>query len=206
MKHLANGLFLGGVAILLAPLVALGGCSDDEGSDVQPKPPASAAGSGGEAGSGNAGTGGSTAGTGGSGGSGGGTGSMLDAGTEDMCTPVFLDAGVVSDAGTDAGGDAGDGGPVVSNGPVSFAADIYPIVRANCVPCHETQYSGGHNVASPDEAEAYGFAQDLKGRILERVNGGNMPPDCNGVPGDPNCISVAELDLIRRWTAQCFPP
>jgi hypothetical protein len=53
---------------------------------------------------------------------------------------------------------------------------------------------------------AYGFAQDLKGRILDRVNGGNMPPDCYGVPGDPNCISVAELDLIRRWSAQCFPP
>lgn len=204
MKHLASGLFLGGVAVLLAPLATLGGCSDDEGSNVQPKSPTALAGSGGQAGSGSAGTGGSTAGTGGGGN--GGTSSQLDAGMEDMCTPVFLDAGVVSDAGTDAGSDAGDGGPVASNGPVSFAADIYPIVTANCVPCHATDYSGGHNVASPDEAVAYGFAQDLKGRILERVNGGNMPPDCYGLPGSANCLSVAEVDLIRRWSAQCYPP
>jgi len=205
MKHLASGLLLGGVALLMAPLVTLGGCSDDEGNNVPVKTPPTAAGSGGQAGSGSAGMGGSTAGTGGGGN--GGTSSQLDAGMEeDMCTPVFLDAGVVSDAGTDAGGDAGDGGPAVaSNGPVSFAANIYPIVTANCVPCHATDYSGGHNVASPDEVEAYGFAQELKGRILERVNGGNMPPDCYGPPGAPNCLSVAEVDLIRRWSAQCFP-
>jgi hypothetical protein len=193
--------------MLLAPLTTLGGCSDDEGNNVPAKDPTAMAGSGGQAGSGSAGTGGSAAGTGGGAGT-GGTSSTLDAGMqEDMCTPVFLDAGVVvSDAGTDAGGDAGDGGPVVSNGPVSFAADIYPIVTANCVPCHATDYSGGHNVASPDEAEAYGFAQNLGGTILERVNGGYMPPDCNGPPGDPNCLSVAQVDLIRRWSAQCFPP
>jgi hypothetical protein len=204
MKHLANGLFLGGVAILLAPLATLGGCSDDEGSDVPPKTPGATAGSGGQAGSGSAGAGGSLAGAGGGGN--GGTSSMLDAGMEEMCTPVFLDAGVVLDAGTDAGGDAGDGGPVVTNGPVSFAADVYPILTANCVPCHATDYSGGHNVASPDEVEAYGFAQELKGRILQRVNGGGMPLDCYGPPGSPNCLSVAEVDLIRRWSAQCFPP
>jgi hypothetical protein len=206
MKHLANGLFLAGTAILLTPLATLGGCSDDDGNNVPPKPPITTAGSGGQAGSGgSAGTGGAAAGTGGGGN--GGTGSMLDAGMQgDMCTPVFLDAGVVADAGNDAGGDAGDGGPIATNGPVSFAADIYPILTANCVPCHATDYSGGHNVASPDEAEAYGFAQDLKGTILERVNGGNMPPDCYGAPGSPNCLSVAEVDLIRRWSAQCFPP
>ena len=204
MKHLANGLFLAGVAILVAPLATLGGCSDDEGNKVPPKAPTAMAGSGGQAGSGSAGTGGSTAGTGGGGN--GGTSSTLDAGTQpDMCTPVFLDAGVVSDAGTDAGGDAGDGGPIVTNGPVSFAADIYPILTANCGPCHATDYLGGHNVASPDEPEAYGFARDLKGTILERVNGGGMPPDCLGPPGSANCLSVAEVDLIRRWSAQCFP-
>jgi hypothetical protein len=204
MKHLASGLFLGGLAFLLAPLVALGGCSDDEGSNVPPKTPTASAGSGGQAGGGAAGTGGAMGGSGGGGT--GGSSSPLDAGMQDTCTPVFLDAGVVSDAGTDAGADAGDGGPVVSNGPVSFAADIYPIVTANCVPCHATDYSGGHNVASPDEAEAYGFAQNLRGTILERVNGGNMPPTCYGQPGDPNCLSVAEVDLIRRWSAQCYPP
>lgn len=204
MKHLASGLFLGGVAILLAPLVTLGGCSDDEGNDIPPKTPMASAGSAGQAGSGAGGTGGAMGGSGGGGT--GGSSSPLDAGMQDMCTPVFLDAGVVSDAGTDAGADAGDAGPVVSNGPVSFAADVYPILTANCVPCHATDYSGGHNVAAPDEAEAYGFAQNLKGTILEQVNSGRMPPTCLGQPGDANCLSVAEVDLIRRWSAQCYPP
>jgi hypothetical protein len=160
----------------------------------------------GSGGGGSGGTGGNA--TGGGAGSGGMT-----------CTPVFLDAGVSPEI--DAGADAGDGGavdgrpfngspfngsPGVGNGPVGFAADVYPILQANCGPCHTTDYSGGHNVASSDEAEAYGFAQMIGGRLLERVNGGGMPPTCSGVPGDAGCLSVAEVDLIRRWTAQCFPP
>ena len=124
---------------------------------------------------------------------------------EDTCTPVFLDAGVVSDAGAADAGDAGDAGAVSTNGPVSFSANIYPILRSNCVPCHETLRSGGHNVAAADVNEAYGFVDDIKASLVGRVNGGGMPPDCNGVPGDPGCISVAELDLIVRWAAQCFP-
>jgi hypothetical protein len=120
------------------------------------------------------------------------------------CTPVFLDAGVPPDG--DAGVDAGDAGPRAGNGPVSFAADILPILRASCGPCHTTDYIAGHNIASADGAEAYGFARDLGGTTLERVNGGGMPPSCSGVPGDDGCISVQALDLIRRWTAQCSPP
>jgi hypothetical protein len=197
MNQLARRLLLGGVVILL------GGCSDDDGIDIRAKDPTASAGSGGAGAAGSAGMGGSggvggNAGAGGNGGSGG-----LDAGM-DTCTPVFLDAGVVSDAGTDAG-DAGDAGPVSSNGPVTFAADVYPILRANCVPCHDTLTSGGHNVAAADVNEAYGFVEELKPILVGRVNGGNMPPDCNGLPGDPGCISVAELDLIVRWAAQCFP-
>lgn len=120
------------------------------------------------------------------------------------CTPVFLDAGVAPDGGADAG-DAGAAAPA-GNGPVSFAAQIRPIMQANCGPCHTTDYIAGHNIGSDDAAEAYGFAKDLGGKTLERVNGGGMPPSCAGVPGDDGCISVAALDLIRRWTAQCFPP
>jgi len=143
---------------------------------------------------------------GGSGGGGGSSSNPLDAGMEDTCTPVFLDGGVVAtDAGADAG-DAADAGPVSTNGPVTFAADLHPIFRANCVPCHEDEYSGGHNVAAVDVDEAYGFVKDIKDRLVGRVNGGGMPPGCSGVAGDPGCISVAELNLIQRWAAQCFPP
>jgi hypothetical protein len=201
MNQLAGRLLLGGAVFFL------GGCSDDDGIDILPKGQIAVAGSGGSAGGGAGGSAGSggasgSAGTGGSGGS----AEPPDAGIVDSCTPVFLDGGVVSDAGADAG-DAGDGGPVSSNGPVSFAADIHPILRAKCVPCHETQFSGGHNVAAADVTEAYEFVKDIKGSLVDRVNGGGMPPPpiCNGVPGDPGCISVAELRLIQRWAAQCFP-
>jgi hypothetical protein len=189
--------------LLCGAMILLGGCSDDEGSNVPPKDPTALAGSGGGGAAGGGGSGGAS-GSGGTGGSGGGT-EPADAGPEDTCNPVFLDAGVVvSDAGSDAG-DAGDAGPVSSNGAVTFSADIHPIFRANCVPCHETQFSGGHNVAAVDVNEAYGFVKDIKGVLVDRLNGGNMPPTCNGVPGDPGCISVAELNLIERWAAQCFP-
>jgi hypothetical protein len=116
---------------------------------------------------------------------------------------VFPDAGAL-DAGS---GDAGDaGGPF---GAVGFAADIHPILAMRCGPCHVTDFSGGHNVASADLMEAYGYASELKGIILERVNGGGMPPSeagCDGPLGSPGCVTQAEFELMERWAAQCFPP
>ena len=211
MRHVAPSLFLGGIAGLLSSLGALGGCNDG-GEDLS----ISRAGAGGAT-AGSSGAGGSMGGSGGAGsgtggsatggsatGGGGSGGNAGSAGMGATCTPVFLDAGVLSD--TDTGADAGDAGPGVGNGPVGFAADVYPILQAQCGPCHTTDYSGGHNVASSDEVEAYGFAQSLGGRVLARVNGGGMPPTCSGAAGDPGCLSRVDVDLIRRWTAQCFPP
>jgi len=216
MRHVAPSLFLGGIAGLLSSLGALGGCNDG-GEDLS----ISRAGAGGAT-AGSSGAGGSMGGSGGAGsgtggsatggsatgdsatGGGGSGGNAGSAGMGATCTPVFLDAGVPPD--TDTGADAGDAGPGVGNGPVGFAADVYPILQAQCGPCHTTDYSGGHNVASSDEVEAYGFAQSLGGRVLARVNGGGMPPTCSGLAGDPGCLSRVDVDLIRRWTAQCFPP
>jgi len=216
MRHVAPSLFLGGIAGLLSSLGALGGCNDG-GEDLS----ISRAGAGGAT-AGSSGAGGSMGGSGGAGsgtggsatggsatgdsatGGGGSGGNAGSAGMGATCTPVFLDAGVPPD--TDTGADAGDAGPGVGNGPVGFAADVYPILQAQCGPCHTTDYSGGHNVASSDEVEAYGFAQSLGGRVLARVNGGGMPPTCSGAAGDPGCLSRVDVDLIRRWTAQCFPP
>ena len=219
MRHVAPSLFLGGIAGLLSSMGALGGCNDGgedlsisrAGAGGATAGSSGAGGSMGGSGGAGSGTGGSATGgsaTGGSatggGGSGGNAGSAGSAGMGATCTPVFLDAGVPPD--TDTGADAGDAGPGVGNGPVGFAADVYPILQAQCGPCHTTDYSGGHNVASSDEVEAYGFAQSLGGRVLARVNGGGMPPTCSGAAGDPGCLSRVDVDLIRRWTAQCFPP
>ncbi len=208
MRHLAGSFVLGGIAVLLGPVFTLGGCGNyaDPGGSVPAAMNGGAGGAGGSTGgSGGGGGGGDGGGNGGAGagiGGAGAGGGAATAGMELACTPVFLDAGVAAEAGAGAS----DGGPGPSNGPVSFAADVYPILQANCGTCHTTDYIAGHNVASPDEAEAYGFAKDLGDTVLERVNGGGMPPTCGGVPGDPGCLSAGAVDLIRRWTAQCFPP
>lgn len=196
-------------ALAGAAATALGGCSDDDGSNVVPKDPNAQAGSGGGSGTGGGDALGGSAGLGGSGGGAGLGGSggapalvrpacppepeVVDAGADD--------AGVGDDAGA---GDAGDGGTAAR--ALSFAADIHPIFRNYCRPCHEDEFSGGHNLAADDPAEAYGFLVEVAPRLVGRVNGGGMPPSCNGVPGDTGCITVAELELIQSWESQCYPP
>ena len=79
-------------------------------------------------------------------------------------------------------------------------------MRLHCRPCHEDEFSGGHNIAADDPIEAYSFLISMAASLVPRVNGGGMPPSSLGVPGDPGCLSVAELQLIQSWEAQCYPP
>ena len=208
------------VALILSiPLCAVGACSDDDGSDVVPKPPPGA-GSGGQSGSGpdDAGIGG--VGVAGAAGQAGGAGSP-------GCTPVRPDAGAsVIDAGaldggsSDAGGDAGDlesgdASAGVSD-VVSFATDIHPIFQISCGPCHVDLDYGGHNVGGELDA-AYDEAVALGQTLVTRIDGGGMPPpnaappnDCGAQgrgsePGDPGCLTVAEVALVQAWIDQCFP-
>ena len=198
-------------------LVAAAACSDDDGSDIAPNPPPGSAGTGG---GGSGGTGGvADAGPGG-GGSGGRAGSAGTAGTGGSpgCTPAGI-----PDAGLDAGSDAGalDAGADASSdasaspGVVSFAADIHPIFEASCGPCHVTDGSGGHNVGG-ELATAYADAVRAGQTLILRVDGGGMPPpyapepnNCGDEggdqPGDPGCLSVAQVALIQNWIDQCFP-
>ncbi len=196
-------------------------CSDDDGSDVLPNVPPGAGGGGsggvapdagpggtGGGGTSSAGSGGSTAGSGGSAG----------------CTPTLPAADAGSDAGAnDAGAlDAGgaDGGvPDASGAPigsVSFAADIHPIFEVSCGPCHVSFNSGGHNVGGPLE-EAYAEAVDLGQTLVQRIDGGGMPPpdaeppnDCGAEgrgdqPGDEGCLTVDQVALVQAWIDQCYP-
>jgi hypothetical protein len=205
MNQLKLSFVLAGT-LLGAAVSGLGGCSDDDGADVLPKDPTAQAGSGGGNGTGGSGAagGGGTAGAGAAGAS--GSGSDPDASVpRPACPPAPppVDAGT-EDAG---GGDAGstDAGEPDAGRALSFVTDIHPIFRAHCRPCHEDEFSGGHNVAADDPIEAYGFLVGMAASLVPRVNGGNMPPTCDGVPGDPGCISVAELQLIQSWEAQCYP-
>jgi hypothetical protein len=82
---------------------------------------------------------------------------------------------------------------------VSFQTDVWPIFMTNCTPCHTTRRAGGHSVGSPDLATAFADATRLNTTIIQRLDGGGMPPTCVGVPGDPGCIGVADLATIQRW-------
>jgi len=202
------------------PLGAGVACSDDDGSDVVPKP-LPGAGSGGEGGSGPSDAGvsgnGGLAGAagGGSGGAAGSTG----------CVPARPDAGAsATDAGLDGGladaGDAGDaeGGDASADlaDLVSFAADIHPIFEISCGPCHVDLEYGGHNVGGELDA-AYQQAVALGQTLVTRIDGGGMPPsnaappnDCGAQgrgsePGDQGCLTVAEVALVQAWIDQCFP-
>jgi len=202
-------------------LVAAFACSDDDGSDVVPNPPPGSAGTGG---GGSGGTGGAAdAGPGGSGGRAGSAGTAGSGGNGGSagCVPVAIpdagsdagnsDAGAL-DAGADASSDASASPPT---GVVSFAADIHPIFEASCGPCHVTDGSAGHNVGG-ELATAYADAVGLGQTLVERVDGGGMPPsyapapnNCGAEggdqPGDPGCLSVEEVALIQTWINQCFP-
>lgn len=206
------------VSTLVAGFVA---CSDDDGSNVVPNgPPGAGSGGGGAGGTpdgGPAGAGGSTAGRGGTGGGGAG-----GAGGSAGCTPVSApdagssDAGALDDAGsTDGGLDASADGP--PSGVVSFEQDVHPLFAERCGPCHVADGEGSHNVGGPDLALAYDQAVGIGQRLVTRVNGGGMPPsyaappnDCGAQnrgdqPGDPGCLTVAQVELIQTWIDQCYP-
>jgi hypothetical protein len=202
-------------------LVAAFACSDDDGSDVVPNPPPGSAGTGGGGAGGSGGAADAGPGGGGSGGRAGSAGTAGSAGSGGSagCTPVSnpdagadagTDAGAL-DAGADASSDASASAPSV----VSFAADIHPIFEASCGPCHVTDGSAGHNVGG-ELATAYADAVGLGQTLIDRVDGGGMPPpyaeapnNCGAEggdqPGDPGCLSVEEVALIQTWINQCFP-
>lgn len=204
------------VSTVLAGFVA---CSDDDGSNVVPNPPpgsggGGAGGTGADAGPGGSGGRGGTGGNAGTGGGGAGVGGSAG------CTPVSvpdagLDAGPVDAGSTDAGLDASAGGP--PSGVVSFEQDVHPIFVESCGPCHVANGEGGHNVGGADVSDAYDDAVGIGQRLVTRVNGGGMPPsyadppnDCGGQgrgdqPGDPGCLTVAEVQLIQTWIDQCYP-
>ena len=131
-------------------------------------------------------------------------------------------AGTSAGAAGTGGGAAGAGG-----GPVSFAADIHPILVLKCSDqasqCHSSPNNGpfqpGHGATSADVA--YAETQELSGagepiyeRILERVTTEgpmSMPPPyanppCEGEVGAPGCLSEAEVALLRAWVEQGTPP
>jgi hypothetical protein len=113
----------------------------------------------------------------------------------------------------DAGADAGQLDASTANGVVSFAADIHPIFEAACAPCHTVANYAGHNVGGELD-QAYEDAVRLGAMLVQRIDGGGMPPsdapepyNCpdGGQPGDEGCLTVAQVALVQTWIDQCYP-
>lgn len=92
-----------------------------------------------------------------------------------------------------------DAGAPIEPVALSFQLDVWPIFQASCGPCHTGLGRGGHNVGSATLAEADADARRLGATIIQRLDGGGMPPACTGAPGDAGCISVENLATIQAW-------
>jgi hypothetical protein len=88
----------------------------------------------------------------------------------------------------------------------SFEANVWPIFVSNCTPCHTTLRRGGHSVGSADLAVAFADATLLGSTLIERLDGGGMPLGCEGVPGDPGCISIEDLATVQAWIDDGLAP
>jgi hypothetical protein len=81
---------------------------------------------------------------------------------------------------------------------MSFAADVSPILQANCSACHAT--GTVPRFASSDASVAYPIAVEHSDDIVGRLEQGTMPPSCGRQPpGSSGCISAADFDAIQRW-------
>lgn len=113
--------------------------------------------------------------------------------------------------GMAAAGSSGSGGAttVGDDGPLSFASDVWPILKANCgnVSCHgDGSFLPQH--AHSDVNVAYEEAEPVADLIAGRVSGQLMPimPQfCGPAPGLGECLSVAEVQLIQAWVAAGAP-
>jgi hypothetical protein len=207
---LHNGAFVAVVCLALA-----GACSGEDTGDGSP--PAAAAGAGGSGGSsgGGAGTTGFTneaAGTGGAAGMGGSAAVAATGGRPGVvgssgAAGVAGAAGAAGVAGAaGAGGSDGEGGAAGSDGSegdavVNYTSEAQPILQANCSPCHSGLGLGGHNAAA-----VYDDAVRVAENMLDEIESGDMPPACDGDdPGDPNCVSEEDLEVLEQWVDDDTP-
>lgn len=92
----------------------------------------------------------------------------------------------------------GDGGEATSfalGTPLSFEADVRPIMHEYCAVCHEAGTKG----APVRDFEDYATMVDLTDKVLMRVADGSMPP-----PGYPK-IPKDKFQLLQDWAADKAP-
>lgn len=102
--------------------------------------------------------------------------------------------------GGDAPAPANPGTPAPAGG-VSFTKDVTPILVGRCKRCHIDRMSGQFSMASYDAlmrgargAEVVSPG-DAASRLVELIQGGEMPPNGNKVP-------AAEVAIITKWITE----
>lgn len=76
---------------------------------------------------------------------------------------------------------------VLVGSPLSFAADVEPLLAAQCAYCHDAGL-----VAPARDFTDYDVVVAMADTILERVSLGLMPPA-------PTTMSTADIDVLIRW-------
>jgi hypothetical protein len=141
-------------------------------------------------------------------------------------------AGGADNMGGMGGMDVGQGGAAVVIANPTYAADIAPILEANCEPCHTTEAKGGFNWSydtlvtnsqiTSALADTCKYLDDTDRRIvpgdpdhsllwmklaldqhqLEANGCGDHMPQAPS----PHILTTAQLDTIRRWIVQGAMP
>ncbi|EAR14462.1 MULTISPECIES: hypothetical protein [Robiginitalea] len=104
----------------------------------------------------------------------------------------------VNNPGNGSGDDSGDGsGDGAGTDPVSYQADIAPIMSSSCTNCHGDPPTQAAPMALVTLAQVRSAVEDRG--LISRINSTSnpMPPDGR--------LPQATRDLIQAWVDQGFP-
>ena len=114
--------------------------------------------------------------------------------------------------------------PSDAGATVTYTKDVQPILMAKCAPCHTTDGSGNHNIATTYadvmkpvqsiDAPAGCFKDTAKTMpktmgecALAAIMDGWMPMSmgCFNTPRPDPCVTLAQQDVIAAWVAAGMP-
>jgi hypothetical protein len=82
---------------------------------------------------------------------------------------------------------------------VSFKRDVFPIIKTNCLNCHDAaNHNGGIVLDSYDKLQLYGKSDDLVNSIMIASNGKAYMPKGGR-------LLDCEIALIQAWVKQGVP-
>ena len=138
---------------------------------------------------------------------------------------AFAALGCAPEATSPDGGGGGKGGTGGSGGAtVTYTHDVQPIFVVKCAPCHTTYGNGGHNLGNT-YADAFKMVMSIDAPAgcfkdaaktmpktigectLPSIMEGWMPMSmgCFNTPRPPECVSLAEQDVVAAWIAAGMP-